>query len=86
MIERLYENREDLRKNIKVALINIAELPEGFYKITNELSDKLELLDEVFGPRAVKSLAELLPKAEEYEDCLNIEPHLLARYVVILWF
>lgn len=63
----------DIRKNLKVTLINIAELPEGFLKITHELSDKLDLLDEVFGPRCVKTLHNLLPKIQDYEDPLKIE-------------
>ena len=63
----------DLRKNLKVALINIAELPEGFLKITHELSDKMDLLDEVFGPRSVKALHNLLPKLSDYVDPLRIE-------------
>ena len=63
----------DLRKNLKVALINIAELPEGFLKIAHELSDKMDLLDEVFGPRSVKALHNLLPKLDEYLDPLRID-------------
>lgn len=63
----------DLRKNLKVTLINIAELPEGFLKITHELSDKTDLLDEVFGPRAVKALHNLLPKLSDYVDPLRID-------------
>ena len=70
----MYEKQnEDLRKNLKVALINISELPFGFLKITHELSDKVDLLDEVFGPRCVKSLHNLLPKLNDYEDPLKIE-------------
>ena len=74
IIEKLYEKQhEDLRKNLKVALINISELPLGFLKITHELSDKMDLLDEVFGPRCVKSLHNLLPKLSEYLDPLRID-------------
>lgn len=74
IIERLLEKQNpDLRKNLKVAFINIAELPEGFLKITHELSDKTELLDEVFGPRSVKSLHNLLPKLSDYLDPLRID-------------
>lgn len=64
MINRLMNQHEqpDLRKNLKVALINVAELPIGFHKICHELSDKVEVLDEIFGPRCVKALHELLPK------------------------
>jgi hypothetical protein len=59
-LESLYY--PDLRKNLKVALINVSELPEGFLKITHELSDKIEIMDEVFGPKCVKALHNLLPK------------------------
>lgn len=58
MINRLQSQHEypDLRKNLKVALINVAELPEGFLKISHELADKVDILDEIFGPRSVKAL------------------------------
>ena len=58
----------DLRKNLKVALINVAELPDGFLKICHELSDKVEVLDEIFGPRCVKGLHQLLPKLSLYDN------------------
>jgi hypothetical protein len=58
---------------LKRALINIAELPEGFLKITHELSDKVDILDEIFGPSAVKSLHNLLPKLTDYHDPLRID-------------
>jgi hypothetical protein len=74
IIEKLYEKQnEDLRKNLKVALINISELPLGFLKITHELSGKMDLLDEVFGARCVKSLHNLLPKLNEYPDPLRLD-------------
>ena len=83
VIERLYEvGNPDLRKNLKVALINIAELPEGFLKIVHELADKMDLLDEVFGPRSVKALHNLLPKLSDYLDPLRIDPREIAsRYM-----
>lgn len=58
IIERLQNQDEfgDLRKNLKLALINVAELPEGFLKICHELSDKVDILDEIFGARSVKGL------------------------------
>ena len=64
MINRLMAQDEypDLRKNLKVGLMNVAELPEGFLKISHELSDKVEILDEIFGPKSVKALHQLLPK------------------------
>lgn len=51
MIQRLECDDEefgDLRKNLKVALINVAELPLGFEKITECLITKIQILDEVF--------------------------------------
>ncbi len=81
IIERLGDMKEaDIRKNLKVTLINIAELPEGFLKITHELSDKMDLLDEVFGPRSVKDLHNLLPKLTEYPDPLHIDINALKKY------
>jgi hypothetical protein len=73
IVEKLYIQDEWLRENLKTALTNIAELPAGFLKITHELSDKFDLIDEVFGARAIKSLCELLPKLESYEDPMNIK-------------
>ena len=70
MINRLESQDEfpDLRKNLKVALINVAELPEGFLKICHELADKVEILDEIFGARSVKALHQLLPRLSLYES------------------
>mmetsp|Transcript_17693 Transcript_17693/g.29918 ORF Transcript_17693/g.29918 Transcript_17693/m.29918 type:complete len:227 (-) Transcript_17693:42-722(-) len=70
MINRLMTQQDmpDLRKNLKVALINVAELPDGFLKICHELSDKVDILDEIFGPRSVKALHQLLPKLSQYEN------------------
>jgi len=86
MVERLLEGGfPDLRKNLKVALTNIAELPEGFLLVAHELSDKTELLDEVFGPRAVKALHNLLPKLSDHADPLKLDAELVsgryAKYV-----
>jgi hypothetical protein len=70
IIGRLLNQNEfpDLRKNLKVALINVAEFPEGFLKITHELSGYIEILDEIFGPRCVKALHQLLPKLIQYDN------------------
>jgi hypothetical protein len=57
----------ELRKYLKTALINISELPVGFLNICHELSDKVALLDEIFGPKSVKGLHELLPKLSDYQ-------------------
>lgn len=43
----MLEKNEDLRKNAKIALSAIADLPEGFLKITEQMAGKLDLLDEV---------------------------------------
>jgi hypothetical protein len=81
IIQRLGDtNVADLRKNLKVTLINIAELPEGFLKISHELSDKMDLLDEVFGPRSVKDLHNLLPKLSTYADPLHIDADSVKKY------
>jgi len=42
------EKNEDLRRNAKIALCNISDLPEGFLKITEQMAGKVDLLDEVF--------------------------------------
>jgi len=83
MINRLMALDEypDLRKNLKVALTNVAELPQGFLKICHELSDKVEILDEIFGPKSVKALHQLLPKISDYSNPpeilgTNLESHL----------
>lgn len=70
MITRLMNQHDlpDLRKNLKIGLINVAELPDGFLKICHELSDKVEILDEIFGPKSVKALHQLLPKLSQYEN------------------
>jgi len=71
-----------LRKNLKIALLNIAELPEGSLKITHELSDKMDLLDEVLGPYSIKYLHNLLPKLSDYHDVLRIEnKDIAAKYM-----
>lgn len=56
-----------MRKNLKYALVNVSELPVGFLRICHDLSDKVDILDEIFGPRSVKGLHELLPKISLYK-------------------
>ena len=41
------EKNEDLRRNAKTALAAVADWPEGFLKITEQMAGKLDLLDEV---------------------------------------
>lgn len=81
IIQRLGDMKiQDIKKNLKVTLINIAEFPEGFLKISHELSDKMDLLDEVFGARSVKDLHNLLPKLSTYSDPLNIDSESVKKY------
>jgi hypothetical protein len=69
MISRLDTNYfPDLRKNLIVALTNVAELPLGFEKITGQLIHKIQILDEVFGARAVKTLHGFLPRLSDYDE------------------
>ena len=62
-----------IRNNLKIVLTNVAELPRGFQDITRELVEKIEILDEVFGPRAVKPLHNFLPKLSEYDKNLTLD-------------
>jgi hypothetical protein len=81
IIQRLSDmQEEDIRKNLKVTLINIAELPEGSLKMTHELSDKMDLLDEIFGSSSVKDLHNLLPKLSEYTNPLQIDAAAVKKY------
>lgn len=68
IVDRLYVKDEWVKENLKVTLCNIAELSDGFLKITHEISDKFDLIDEVYGPKGIKSLCELLPKLETYHN------------------
>lgn len=62
-----------IRNNLKVCLTNVSELPLGFSDITRQLIEKISILDEVFGPRAVKPLHNFLPKLSEYDQMLQID-------------
>jgi len=64
---------QGIRSNLKIVLTNVAELPRGFQDITFQLVEKIEILDEVFGPRAVKPLHNFLPKLTEYDKDLNMD-------------
>lgn len=65
-----------------MALQIIAELPDGFLKITDILHEKLDTLNEVFGPRAVKGLSELLPKLSKYKNPPHLEKDSIPKYAV----
>lgn len=75
IVKRLESNENPaLRNNLKIVLTNVAELPRGFSDITMQLVEKIEILDEVFGPRAVKPLHNFLPKLSEYTEELMLDP------------
>ncbi len=69
---------------MKIILTNVAELPRGFSDITMQLCDKIEILDEVFGPRSVKPLHNFLPKLSDYDEQLNIDPDEILRGVIVI--
>ena len=62
----------------------MAELPRGFSDITLQLVNKIDILDEVFGPRAVKPLHNFLPKLSEYDSELNCDPDDIFRGVDVI--
>lgn len=85
IIYRLEDMRyPDLRNNLKVVLTNVAELPLGFSKITLQLCDKIEILDEVFGPRCVKPLHNFLLKLSDYDDVLHIDENEAFKGVMVI--
>jgi len=79
VIRRLFnllrETDADTRANAKQALLNIADLPEGFQKASAEVCVNFEILDELFAYRAAKPLLSLLPKISEYPH----PPHLIGK-------
>jgi hypothetical protein len=85
IVKRLQSNQyPGLRYNLKVVLTNVAELPKGFSDITLELVGKIEILDEVFGPRCVKPLHNFLPKLSDYNAQLVTEPGAILRGVSVI--
>lgn len=74
----------NIRKNLKVCLGNVAELPRGFQDITRQLVEQIEILDEVFGPRAVKPLHNFLPKLSDYDSQLRIAPDEIMKSVLVI--
>jgi hypothetical protein len=82
LIERLYDKEENLRTNIKQTLIYISELPTGFDRVIHELRDKINLLDEVFGSKGLKTLVHLLPKIEQYDDPMNLDQETKQKYLI----
>lgn len=73
-----------IRNNLKVCLTNVAELPKGFQDITRQLIEKIAILDEVFGPRAVKPLHNFLPKLSDYDQMLQIDHMEILKGVMVI--
>lgn len=74
IIKRLQKQEfPGLRNNLKIVLTNVAELPRGFSDITNQLIEKIDILDEVYGPRAVKPLHNFLPKLSDWDKDLELD-------------
>lgn len=71
---------QDTKNNSISALKAISELPEAFIKIVDILHDELVLLNEVFGIKALKGLAELLPKLSKYKNPPVVEKEKVALY------
>ena len=71
---------EDTKKNSILALLNISELPEAFIKIVDILHDDIILLNSVFGLKALKGLAELLPKLSSYKNPPYVEKEKVPLY------
>lgn len=76
-VEELLDNT---KQNAILALQNISELPEAFVKIVHNLHDDLLLLNEVFGIKSLKGLAELLPKLSKYKNPPNVDKDKLPLY------
>lgn len=49
-----------------------------------QLVEKIEILDEVFGPRAVKPLHNFLPKLIDYDDQLQVDPDEIFRGQIVI--
>eukprot|EP00357_Protocruzia_adherens_P006027 CAMPEP_0114974080 /NCGR_PEP_ID=MMETSP0216-20121206/1323_1 /TAXON_ID=223996 /ORGANISM="Protocruzia adherens, Strain Boccale" /LENGTH=500 /DNA_ID=CAMNT_0002334667 /DNA_START=20 /DNA_END=1522 /DNA_ORIENTATION=+ len=84
LIRRLDETNEDIRTNAKQALVNLAELPESFLKITEQMADRVDLLDEIYSYRSVKPLSLLLPKLSDYRNAPFVDESQLPKYAVFL--
>ena len=81
LINKLLEKHEPLRNNCKIALLNISELPKGFLKIVEHIADKIDIMDELLGFRAIRGLAELLPFARDLKNHLfTLDPSKVAKY------
>jgi hypothetical protein len=52
--------------------------------ITHELVEKIEILDEVFGARAVKPLHNFLPKLSQYDELLKFDHNEIMKGTVVI--
>ena len=85
IVKRLESGQDQgLRNNLKIVFTNVAELPRGFSDITKQLVEKIEILDEVFGPRAVKPLHNFLPKLYAYDSELNLDSDEIFRGQIVI--
>ena len=85
IVKRLESGQDQgLRNNLKIVFTNVAELPRGFSDITMQLVEKIEILDEVFGPRAVKPLHNFLPKLSDYDSELNLDTDEIFRGQIVI--
>jgi hypothetical protein len=76
MFKLLQSNRpQSVKTNAIQSLHNLADLPLGFQQCVDILSTETSLLDLVFGAKAVKPLASLLPKLSSYPNPPEVPPH-----------
>ena len=80
----LEDDDYDIKQNSILCLRNLATLPANFNKIVDILHEKLELLNEVFGVKALKGLTDLLPKLSTYRNPPVIEKDLLPKYTKVI--
>jgi len=58
----------EIRINVKQAIINVFDLPDGKLVITKYLSENIAYLEEIIGPKAVKPLADMLINTSQLEN------------------
>ncbi|EGR27544.1 hypothetical protein IMG5_194070 [Ichthyophthirius multifiliis] len=90
LISLLDSKDENLRIDVKQALKNISELPDGFLVITSILAHNLNYLKEVFSVQngdkrvfefsVITALSQLLPKTSELENPPNLPQDKITEY------
>jgi hypothetical protein len=78
----LKDKNPDIKHNSILALRILSDLPEGFLKIVDILHEEITLLDEVYGPKALNGLTELLPKLSKYKNPPHVEKEMIPKYGV----